>query len=108
MEAPTRTNSTQTRYTPEDAIIDPPTNLSFQPTPPAPAGHFAGSVDWNMQDLVWNNLPWDWDLVDDLLVDPLAARSGNGGAGGSRGRESRGEGGTGPDPMDRVMGSPRM
>ena len=30
-----------------------------------------------MQDLVWNNLPWDWDLVDDLLVD---GRNNNGGA----------------------------
>jgi len=28
-------------------------------------------VDWNMQDLVWNNLPWDWDLVDGLLVDGM-------------------------------------
>jgi len=24
-----------------------------------------------MQDLVWNNLPWDWDLVDCLLVDGI-------------------------------------
>ena len=29
----------------------------------------AAQVDWNMQDLVWNNLPWDWDLVDGLLDD---------------------------------------
>jgi hypothetical protein len=49
---------------------DPPTSMSFQPTPPLGLGHAAaGAVDWNMQDLVWNNLPWDWDLVDDLLVD---------------------------------------
>jgi hypothetical protein len=31
----------------------------------------AAQVDWNMQDLVWNNLPWDWDLVDGLLVDGI-------------------------------------
>jgi len=29
--------------------------------------------------LVWNNLPWDWDLVDDLLVD---GRNNNGMDGG--------------------------
>jgi hypothetical protein len=25
--------------------------------------------DWDMQDLVWANLPWDWNLMDDLLVE---------------------------------------
>ena len=34
----------------------------------------ATQVDWNMQDLVWNNLPWDWDLVDGLLVDGMGER----------------------------------
>ena len=35
-------------------------------------GHLqAAQVDWNMRDLVWNSLPWDWDLVDGLLVDGM-------------------------------------
>ena len=80
IEASTATSNANTQpQTPE--LRDPPTNLSFQPTPPVGpvgVGHVAaGAVDWNMQDLVWNNLPWDWDLVDDLLVD---GRNNNGGA----------------------------
>ena len=51
-------------------VRDPPMGVAFQPTsPPPPPLQGAGAVDWNMQDLVWNNLPWDWDLVDDLLVE---------------------------------------
>lgn len=25
-----------------------------------------------MQDLVWSNLPWDWNLMDDTLVEGIA------------------------------------
>jgi len=57
-----------------------PIGVNFQPTSPPPL-QGAGAVDWNMQDLVWNNLPWDWDLVDDLLVD---GRNNNGMDGGRR------------------------
>jgi len=23
-------------------------------------------IDWDMQDVVWGNLPWDWNVLDDL------------------------------------------
>ena len=65
---------------------DPPTDMSFDPPGvPANLGNMSGvQVDWNMQDLVWNHLPWDWDLVDDLLVD-----------GGTKGKERCGQNGDG-------------
>jgi hypothetical protein len=28
----------------------------------------APQVDWDMQDLAWSNLPWDWNLIDDLII----------------------------------------
>jgi len=29
-------------------------------------------IDWDMQDLVWSNLPWDFNLMDDSLMDSVA------------------------------------
>ena len=26
-------------------------------------------VDWDMQDLVWSNLPWDWNFMNEMLVE---------------------------------------
>ena len=28
----------------------------------------APSSDWNMEDIVWSNMPWDWNLVDEFLM----------------------------------------
>ena len=28
-------------------------------------------VDWDMQDLVWSNLPWDWNLMDDTRIEGI-------------------------------------
>jgi hypothetical protein len=38
-------------------------------TPAVYPGTQGNIVDWDMQDLVWSNLPWDWNLMDDLLVN---------------------------------------
>lgn len=41
--------------------------------------------DWDMQDLVWANLPWDWNLMDDLLVvEQPVGRNGSTGTGDSQ------------------------
>lgn len=51
-----------------------------------------------MQDLVWSNLPWDWNLMDDTLVEGIGDEGG-------WGTVSQGEGqfnGTG----DENMGMP--
>lgn len=62
-----------------------PTNPPFDPLS-LPNGSFPsmqGNVlDWDMQDLVWANLPWDWNLMDDLLIEgvtetPLGSTGGN-------------------------------
>ena len=39
-------------------------SMNFNPFP-------APQMDWNMQDLVWSNLPWDWNMIDDLLVEGI-------------------------------------
>lgn len=65
--------------------------------PAAPGGN---GVDWDMQDLVWSNLPWDWNLMDDTLVEGIGEEGGWG-----WGTVSQGEGhinGTG----DETMGMP--
>jgi hypothetical protein len=63
-----------------DAKLDSPTEIQaslldagipFDPlaAPDASAGFPAqqsGTVDWDMQDVVWGNLPWDWNVLDDL------------------------------------------
>jgi hypothetical protein len=48
-----------------------PTNPPFDPlSAPTNFGALpAQQPDLNMQDLVWSNLPWDWNLIDDLFVD---------------------------------------
>ena len=47
------------------------TSIPFDPlaAPDSAAGLPAqqpGMVDWDMQDVVWGNLPWDWNVLDDL------------------------------------------
>jgi hypothetical protein len=37
-----------------------------------PAPLQGNGVDWDMQDLVWSNLAWDWNLMDDTLVEGIA------------------------------------
>ena len=47
-----------------------PTNPSDPLSAPTNFGAFpAPQLDWNMQDLVWSNLPWDWNFMDDLLLE---------------------------------------
>ena len=38
-----------------------------------PAGPQGNGVDWDVQGLVWSNLPWDWNLMDDTLVEGITA-----------------------------------
>ena len=26
-------------------------------------------VDWDIQDLVWSNLPWDWNLMEEMRLE---------------------------------------
>jgi len=28
-----------------------------------------GNGDWDMQDLVWSNLPWDFNLMDETFME---------------------------------------
>ena len=62
--------------TPAEVNPDPPlqpTSPSFDPlSAPSNFGALpAPQVDRNMQDLMWSNLPWDWNLMDDLLVEGI-------------------------------------
>ena len=49
--------------------LSAPTNVGM-----FPAGPSGNVMDWDMQDLVWSNLPWDWNLTDDMLAEELADR----------------------------------
>lgn len=34
-------------------------------------------MDWDMQDLVWSNLPWDWSFMNEMLVEGTDWELGN-------------------------------
>jgi hypothetical protein len=60
----------------------PPIQVADPPYDPLSApGNIATKApgDWDMQELVWSNLPWDWNLMDDLLVDGIDGDGLNGG-----------------------------
>jgi hypothetical protein len=64
-------------------------------------------VDWDMQDLVWSNLPWDWNLMDDLLVNGTNNNEGGWGWGNvvlGDGRETEAQ--TYGDQQGETMGMP--
>jgi hypothetical protein len=48
---------------------DPPFDPMSDPTPGVLGGGQNNVLDWDMQDLVWSNLPWDWNVMDDSLMD---------------------------------------
>lgn len=52
---------------PEAALAAPFDPLS---APDAATAGFSAAqpnvIDWDMQDVVWGNLPWDWNVLDDL------------------------------------------
>lgn len=29
------------------------------------------ATDWDMPNLVWSNLPWDWNLMDDMRIEGI-------------------------------------
>lgn len=47
-------------------LFDPLTTTSSTPVAFTSQGNV---LDWDMQDLVWSNLPWDWNVMDDSLMD---------------------------------------
>ena len=65
--------------TPRETKVDPPpqVNPPFDPlSAPSNIGMYPISsqgnmVDLNMQDLVWSNLPWDWNLMDDTSIEGI-------------------------------------
>jgi hypothetical protein len=74
-------NITPTEIKPETPKqpVDPP----YDPlAPPAVYPTTQGNVvDWDMQDLVWSNLPWDWNLMDDLMLNGTGGNEGGWGWG---------------------------
>jgi hypothetical protein len=65
--------------TPRETKVDPPleVNPPFDPlSAPSNIGMYPISsqgnlVDWDMQDLVWSNLPWDWNLMGDTKTEGI-------------------------------------
>ena len=54
--------------TPFDPLSAPIPNMGM-----FPASQPAPGTEWGVQDLVWSNLPWDWNLMDDIAVDGITA-----------------------------------
>ena len=68
--------------TPKEVKPEPPVQTADPPYDPlsVPTNiQSKGPGDWDMQELVWSNLPWDWNLMDDLLVDGIDGDGLNGG-----------------------------
>jgi hypothetical protein len=55
-----------------------PVVLQYDPLAPPPVYPTTQGnvVDWDMQDLVWSNLPWDWNLMDDLMLNGTGGNEG--------------------------------
>ena len=54
-----------------DPLGPPSANVESLPT----AGN---AVDFDMQDLMWSNLPWDWNITDDYLSEGVNNDAGQG------------------------------
>lgn len=64
--------------TPRETKVDPPpVNPPFDPlSAPSnivmdPISSQGNVVDWDMQDLVWSNLHWDWKLMGDTRIEGI-------------------------------------
>jgi hypothetical protein len=78
-------------------------------TPAVYPGTQGNVVDWDMQDLVWSNLPWDWNLMDDLLVNGTNSNEDGWGWGNvvpSDGRETEIQTNGAPSQQGETMGMP--
>jgi hypothetical protein len=67
--------------TPQSTKPDMPIQSANPPFDPlsAPAnvpGISGNSLDWDMQDLVWSTLPWDWNMMDDMFVEGITNDAG--------------------------------
>jgi hypothetical protein len=93
-----KSNVTTQPITPNFDPLAPPLT-----TPGVYSGNQSNVIEWDMQDLVWSNLPWDFTVTDDSLMDSVAD---TGFGWGAIAQMDNQIGGDGPQQGGETMGMP--